>query len=116
MLLTNCGTPIYMAPEIWESKPYTQKVDIWSIGVMMYELLSGCHPFEGDNDSLGHKIMEQELQFPQEMIKSVSSKAINLLRLILNKDPQQRPSAKDVANHLWLNHIDTIPKDPMLAE
>lgn len=44
------------------------------------------------------------------MLKSVSSKAINLLRLILNKDPDERPSAKDVANHLWLNHIDTIPK------
>jgi serine/threonine protein kinase len=50
------------------------------------------------------------------MLNTVSSKAINLLRLILNKDPTQRPSAKDVANHLWLNHIDSIPKDPLMAE
>ena len=62
------------------------------------------------------KITEQELIFPEEMLNTVSSKAINLLRLVLNKDPSQRPSAKDVANHLWLNHIDSIPKDPMLAE
>lgn len=49
MLNTNCGTPIYMAPEIWESKLYNEKVDIWSIGVVMYYLLTGAHPFEGDN-------------------------------------------------------------------
>jgi serine/threonine protein kinase len=44
-LLTNCGTPVYMAPEIWGGKPYTLKVDVWSIGIVMYYLLSGAHPF-----------------------------------------------------------------------
>lgn len=52
MLNTNCGTPIYMAPEIWQSQNYNEKVDIWSIGVTMYYLLGGCHPFEGDNESM----------------------------------------------------------------
>jgi|688.fasta_scaffold653103_1 hypothetical protein len=48
------------------------------------------------------------------MINSVSSKALNLLRQILNKDPLLRPSAKDIAGHIWLNHTDSIPKDPLL--
>ena len=37
-LTTNCGTPCYMAPEIWEGKEYTEKVDVWSMGVVMYYL------------------------------------------------------------------------------
>lgn len=47
------------------------------------------------------------------MWNTISSKAINLLKLVLNKNPAQRPSAKDVAQHLWLNHIDSIPRDPL---
>lgn len=38
MLTTNCGTPVYMAPEIWKGIEYNNKVDIWSIGVVMYYL------------------------------------------------------------------------------
>ncbi len=50
------------------------------------------------------------------MWNTISSKAINLLKSVLNKDPDQRPSAKDVAGHLWLTHIDSIPKDLYTAE
>ena len=64
MLNTNCGTPIYMAPEIWMGLPYDEKVDIWSLGVVMYYLLSGHHPFEGDNESLIENIRDGELKFP----------------------------------------------------
>lgn len=57
MLTTNCGTPVYMAPEIWRGSSYDSKVDLWSIGVVMYYLLSGTHPFSGDTDTIGEKIM-----------------------------------------------------------
>ena len=46
------------------------------------------------------------------MINSVSSKALYLLRQILNKNPDDRPSAKDIAAHIWLNHTYSIPKHP----
>lgn len=45
------------------------------------------------------------------MFNTISIKAINLLRLLLSKDPDLRPSAKEVASHLWLHHIDSIPRD-----
>ena len=57
MLTTNCGTPIYMAPEIWRGEDYDSKVDIWSLGVVMYYLLSGSHPFDGDLDQIGEIIV-----------------------------------------------------------
>jgi serine/threonine protein kinase len=50
------------------------------------------------------------------MWNTISSKAINLLKLVLNKNPDLRPSAKDVACHLWLNHSDPIPRDSFFAE
>ena len=63
MLTTHCGTPIYMAPQIFAGSDYDSKVDIWSIGVVMYYLLSGTHPFNGDLDDIANKIMNQELKF-----------------------------------------------------
>mgnify|MGYP002361666226 FL=1 len=46
-----------MAPEIWAGASYDSKVDIWSLGVVMYYLLSGSHPFTGDEDTLGHRLL-----------------------------------------------------------
>lgn len=63
MLTTNCGTPIYMAPEIWEGNAYNEKVDIWSMGVVMYFLLSGKHPFDGDLDVIGDLVTQGDLSF-----------------------------------------------------
>ncbi len=44
------GTPVYMAPEVWDETGYNEKVDVWSIGVVMYYLLTGYHPFVGDDN------------------------------------------------------------------
>jgi serine/threonine protein kinase len=45
---TFCGTTYYMAPEIYEQKKYNQKVDIWALGVLMFMMLFGSHPFRGN--------------------------------------------------------------------
>ena len=46
---TMCGTPLYMAPQLVEDIRYTYKADIWSLGVVFFELLTGNHPFKGRN-------------------------------------------------------------------
>ena len=82
----------------------------------MYYLLTGYHPFDGDNDEMSTNIEFNDLRFPEDSWNEISAKAIDLIRMILNKDPQNRPTAKEVGNHIWLNHIDTIPRDPYLSE
>ena len=78
MLTTNCGTPIYMAPEIWRGEAYDAKVDIWSLGVVMFYLLSGTHPFDGDLQDVGDKIINEELNFESVIWNLVSSKGSSL--------------------------------------
>ena len=79
MLTTHCGTPIYMAPEIFQGCDYDFKVDIWSIGVVMYYLLSGTHPFNGDLEDIPEKIMNEELNFNSPVWNFVSSKGTLVL-------------------------------------
>jgi serine/threonine protein kinase len=74
MLTTNCGTPIYMAPEIWSGKSYDSKVDVWSLGVIMYYMLSGTHPFMGDTESIGERIQFDELSFNEGVWTKISCK------------------------------------------
>lgn len=54
---TMCGTPLYMAPQLVEDIRYTYLADIWSLGVIFFELLTGNHPFNGKNiEQLGHNL------------------------------------------------------------
>lgn len=78
VLTTNCGTPVYMAPEIWAGRSYDNKVDVWSLGVVMYYLLSGTHPFLGDTESIGEKIQFDVLSFEGPIWSKISSKGITL--------------------------------------
>lgn len=72
-LKKGAGTPIYMAPEIVSSKVYSEKVDIWSVGVITYLLLSGRPPFNGkDRAELFHNIKRGEPSFAESGWSRVS--------------------------------------------
>lgn len=59
------GTPFYLAPEIWEGKPYTDKSDIWSLGVILYELSTFQKPFlAADVDDLKEKVLREKFREP----------------------------------------------------
>eukprot|EP00704_Kipferlia_bialata_P015432 g15432.t1 len=64
--LTACGSPHYVAPEIISKKPYDgRKADVWSLGIVLFFMLTGKRPFEGRTfESLFHKIRHQEAMFP----------------------------------------------------
>jgi len=65
MLKSHVGTPYYMAPQILERKSYTKKCDVWSLGVIFYELIFGRLPWEGkDEKALLTNILSQKIRFP----------------------------------------------------
>jgi len=85
LLKTACGSPCYAAPEMIAGKKYSgSKVDIWSCGVIMFALICGFLPFEDpDTAKLYKKILSGEFKIPS----FVSSDAKDLMRMILNTDP-----------------------------
>ena len=89
------GSTLYMAPELFQRKNYNEKVDIWSVGVITYMLLSGRSPFPGKTKEEKKKlILEANINFNKPAFKNVSSEAKDFIIMCLNKDVEQRYSAK----------------------
>ena len=99
ILHDQCGTPVYMAPEIIKNN-IGFPVDIWSSGIALYIMLSGNIPFNrGKLNDLQYEI----LNCPLKNINDVSFEANDLLKGILNKEPNKRFTPDDILNYPWLN-------------
>ena len=93
---TVCGTPIYLAPEIIKEKGHDEKVDIWCIGVLLFELMTGSVPFQGkDIESLKSNILHLKITWPKEMNKD----AKDLISKILKLDPSERITLEEMLEH-----------------
>jgi calcium-dependent protein kinase len=96
------GTCYYIAPEVLTGD-YDRKVDVWSLGVVLYIMLSGHLPFAGRTDEeIFAKIKAAPLTFTQPAWHSVSEEAKFLIRKMLEKNPKNRYSIEDVFNDNWL--------------
>ncbi|EAS06162.2 Serine/Threonine kinase domain protein (macronuclear) [Tetrahymena thermophila SB210] len=101
LLKTACGSPCYAAPEMITGKRYNGLgVDIWSCGVILFALICGYLPFEDPvTANLYKKITAGDFTVP----KNVSNEARDLLKSILNTDPQKRFTIEEIRNHPWCN-------------
>ncbi|OMJ85801.1 hypothetical protein SteCoe_12794 [Stentor coeruleus] len=101
-LSQNIGTCYYMAPEILTST-YSKEIDVWSLGVILYIMLSGHMPFPGSNDNeIYAKIKGAPLNFMHQSWLRVSEEAKILLRKMLDKNPNTRCTINQVFNDNWL--------------
>jgi serine/threonine protein kinase len=101
VLTTTCGTPGYMAPEIFKKTGHGKPVDLWAIGVITYFLLCGYTPFDRDSDfEEMQAILKADYGFqPVEYWRGVSSHAKDFIRRCLTIDPAARITAHDALQH-----------------
>ena len=114
LLSTACGTPGYVAPEILFKKGYGIEVDMWSIGVIFYILLSGCPPFDSeDNTILFQKIMKADYEFISPEFDDASDEAKDLVSKLMCLDPKSRLTAKQALEHPFMTSGDILEAKSM---
>lgn len=98
---TLCGTLDYLPPEMVEGRDHDHQVDIWSLGVLLYEFLYGCPPFEAEGHSATYRrISRVDLVFPQK--PAISDDAKDIISRLLVKEPKRRMKLKDIPQHPWV--------------
>ena len=98
---TFCGTIEYMAPEIVGSEKYDFGVDVWSLGILLYELLMGHSPFKSNKEkNVMIKIKLHDLVFDKN--KNLSEQCINLINGLLDSNPATRLKLKDIFEHPFI--------------
>jgi len=104
VLKTSCGTPGYVAPEVLLSDSYDKSVDLWSVGVITYIILSGYSPFYAEEDALMFElIMNAEYDFDDETWDQVSDIAKDFISKLLVREPKDRMTAEQSLEHPWLS-------------
>lgn len=104
VMSTCCGSPSYVAPEILEQGEYSNACDIWSIGVILYVLLSGYLPFYGNTqEELFDKILTASFSFNNKCWADISEQAKDLVSKMLTLRPEDRPSAEECLKHPWFS-------------
>lgn len=97
------GTPEYVAPEILNYEPISTATDMWSIGVLIYFMLTGESPFLGDNKQETFlNISQISVDYSEETFEGISSLAIDFIKTLLVKNPRVRATAEECLSHPWL--------------
>ena len=119
-----CGTAEYMAPEIIRLQPYAQPVDMWALGVLLYEMLHGYSPFRDtqlkinrdgnvDYNPVYQKILD--LNYVINPRLKISNECKDMIRNLLNPDPNTRLTAEQVFNHPWVKKYEGVNLDNLVA-
>lgn len=105
-----CGTPDYVAPEVltWyddddNGTPYGKGSDLWSLGVLLYVILSGCSPFSADEEEqLLKQVAEAKYEFFENEWKNISAEAKDIISRLLVVDPAKRLTMAELLEHAWV--------------
>ena len=103
-LMEGLGTLYYASPELIQNLPYNLEVDIWSLGVIIYYMFTGCYPFSGKNeDEIEEKILEENVEFKDGEWEKISDKVKDLIKKCLEKNPEERINIKEFICHPWFS-------------
>lgn len=98
---TICGSPLYMAPEIMKKNKYCIKSDLWSIGIMLYEMVTGNVPFMASNHyQLVMKVSKDDVEIPDYL--NISDECRDLIYRLLQKDPEIRIGWTEFFDHPFI--------------
>ena len=97
--LTYCGTLDYLAPEMINQQGHSTNLDLWNLGVLLFELLTGTAPFQASNQqAMFEKILKVRINFP----KNFPPLAKDLISKMLKVNPEERISLTEILNHPWM--------------
>ncbi|PON59921.1 Serine/threonine protein kinase [Parasponia andersonii] len=102
---TLCGSPLYMAPEIMQLQKYDAKADLWSVGAILFQLVTGKTPFTGNNQIqlLQNIVKSIDLNFPPDSNDFLSSECKDLCHKLLRRNPVERLTFEEFFNHQFLS-------------
>ncbi|MDP2436617.1 MAG: protein kinase, partial [archaeon] len=105
-LFEACGSPDYVAPELYLRIPYRgTEVDVWAMGVVLYAMITGKFPFNGDDPSeIAIAVCRDNYWLPSD----VSPALTDLLARMLSKDPGSRTTVREIQDHPWVAQMPTI--------
>ena len=108
---TQIGTPLYLAPEVWKRCPYDQKCDMWSLGVLLYEMMTFSYPFNGRNtDELARRVCAGVYPVPSKYSLELTS----ILRKLLSVSPRERPSVDELLQMQCVkDHMELLNQFPI---
>uniref|UniRef100_A0A5B7AXG8 non-specific serine/threonine protein kinase n=1 Tax=Davidia involucrata TaxID=16924 RepID=A0A5B7AXG8_DAVIN len=107
------GSPYYMAPEVLK-RNYGQEVDVWSAGVILYILLCGVPPFWAETEQgVAQAIIRSVIDFKRDPWPKVSDNAKDLVKRMLDPDPNRRLTAQEVLEHPWIQNAKKAPNVPL---
>lgn len=113
LMETICGSPLYMAPELFINKKYDSQADLWSFGIIMYQMLFGVNPIIAESlPQLVQNLKSKKIDF--NLNKNFTNECFDLLKRLLSRNPEERINWETFFNHNWFDYWNKIGSLPTL--
>ena len=118
---TFCGTIEYMSPELVSNEKYDKSVDIWALGILLYEMLHGYSPFKSKNYTLNKEQLREEIfenienvEYKIDRKDQLSNECISLIQNLLQKNEEDRLTVKEIFPQPWVTKYEKIKKKELI--